>query len=57
MKVQMISFSTTMVEKRFEFVSRFITFGEKTSRAQCWKSDKFECLRELFEQMNENNAC
>ena len=57
MKVQMISFSTTMVEKRFEFVSRFITFDDKTSRAQCWKSDKFECLRELFEQMNENNAC
>ena len=49
-------FSATMSEKRFELISRFITFADKTSTAERWKSDKFACLRELFDQMNKNNA-
>ena len=49
-------FSATMSEKCFEFIGRFITFDGKTSRPERWKSDKFACLRELFEQMNENNS-
>ena len=40
-------FSATISEKRFEFISGFITFDDKTSRAESW---------ELFEQMNENNV-
>ena len=42
-------FSATMLEKCFEFISRFITFDDKASRPERWKSDKFACLRELFE--------
>ena len=49
-------FSATMSEKRLEFISRFVAFDDKTSRAERWTSNKFACLRELFWQMNENNA-
>ena len=49
-------FSATMSEKRLEFISRFVAFDDKTSRAERWKSNKFACLRELLWQMNANNA-
>ena len=43
-------------ENRFKFISCFIRFGDKATRADCWKTDKFACIRELFETMNERNA-
>ena len=38
------------------FISRFITFDGKASRAERWKTDKFACMRELFELMNAGNV-
>lgn len=49
-------FSATMSENRLKFISRFITFDDKSSRAERWKNDKFACMRELFELMNQHNA-
>ena len=49
-------FSATMSNSRFNFISRFITFDDKSSRAERWKTDKFACMRELFEMMNIRNA-
>ena len=49
-------FSATMSHNRFKFISRFITFDDKTSRAERWKTDKFAGMRELFELMGVVNA-
>ena len=49
-------FAATISEKRFKFISCFITFDDKAARADRWKTDMFACLRELFEVMNERNA-
>ena len=45
-----------MPEKRFKFISYFITFDHKRTRADRWKTSKFACIRELFEAINERNA-
>ena len=45
-----------MLYNRFQFIQRFITFDDKATRGDRWKSDKFACLRELFEMMNEQNS-
>ena len=42
--------------KTFMFMSCFITFDDKEKRPDRWKTDKFACIRELFEAMNERNA-
>ena len=49
-------FAATMSYNRFQFIRRFITFDDKSTRGDRWKSDKFACLRELFEMMNEQNS-
>ena len=49
-------FTAMMPEKRFKFISCFITFDHKGTRADRWKTNKFACIRELFEAMNERNA-
>ena len=49
-------FTATMFENRFKFISCFITFDDEATRADRWKTDKFACIRELFEAMNERNA-
>ena len=49
-------FATTMSYNRVQFIQRFITFNDKSTRGDRWKSDKFACLRELFEMMNEQNS-
>ena len=49
-------FSSTMSYNRFQFIRKFITFDDKPTRNDRWKSDKFACLRELFEMMNEQNS-
>ena len=38
-------FAATMSYSRFHFIRRFITFDEKSTRGDRWKSDKFDCLR------------
>ena len=49
-------FSATMSHSCFKFISCFITFDDKASRTECWKTDKFACMRELFELMNVGNV-
>ena len=46
----------TILLHRFKFICRLITFGDKETRSDRWKTDKFPCMRELFEDMNERNA-
>ena len=41
---------------RLKFICHVITFDEKETRNDSWKNDKFTCMRELFEDMNERNA-
>ena len=45
-------FAATMLWNRFHFISKFITFDNKATRYDCWKYDKYACIRELFEMMN-----
>ena len=33
---------------------RFITFDEKSTRAEHWRYDKFACMQSFFESFNEN---
>ena len=40
---------------RFKFICRLITFDDKETWNKRWKTDKFACLRELFEDMNDVN--
>ena len=49
-------FSATMSYNRFQFIRKFITFDDKSTRNNQWKMDKFACLREQFELMNERNT-
>ena len=49
-------FSATMRHSRVKFISCFITFSDKACRTERWKTDKFACMRELFELMNVGNA-
>ena len=41
---------------RFKFICHLITFDDKEMRNGRWKTGKFTCMRELFEDMNERNA-
>ena len=49
-------FAATMSKQRFQFLSRFIEFDDKTNRAERWKFDKFACIRDFFEEVNKRNA-
>ena len=49
-------FSVTMSYNRFQFIRKFITFDDKSTRNNRWKMDKFACLRELFVLINERNV-
>ena len=46
----------TMSLHRFKFFCRLITFDGKETWNDRWKTDKFVCMRELFEDMNKGNA-
>ena len=48
-------FSATMSFKRFQFIHKFITFDDKSTHNDRWKSDKYAYLCELFEIMNKQN--
>ena len=41
---------------RFKFICRLITYNDKETQSDRWKTDKFACMRELLEDMNERNA-
>ena len=45
-----------MSHSRFKFISCFITFNDEASRTEHWKTDKFACVREMFELMNVGKA-
>ena len=45
-----------MYWNRFHFISKFITFDNKATRVDRWKYDKYVCIRELFEMINDRNA-
>ena len=46
----------TMLLHRFKFICCLIIFDHKETRNDRWKTDKFACMRKLFEDMNERNA-
>ena len=48
----------TMLLHRVKFICYLITFYDEEARTRKdpWKTDKFTCMRELFEDMNERNA-
>ena len=58
LRVNLMSISTIWHHESSNdlFISRFITFDDKASRAERWKTDKFACMRELFELMNAGNV-
>ena len=37
----------TMSWNWFHFISKFITFDNKATRDNCWKYDKYACIREM----------
>ena len=39
----------------FKFICHLITFDNKKIQNDRWKTDKFACLRELFEEINGKN--
>ena len=41
---------------RFKLICRLISFDNKETRNDLWKTVKFICMRQLFEDMNERNA-
>ena len=47
-------FEATMSLNRFIFISRFITFDKKSTRAERWRYDKFACMRSFFESFNDD---
>ena len=49
-------FQTTMSCKRFSFLCRFIKFDDLETRLRRWKEDKFACIREFFEKVNNQHA-
>ena len=48
-------FAATVLLKRFHFLTRFIE-SDKASREERWQFNKFACIREFFETVNETNA-
>ena len=46
----------TMSLHRFKFICRLITFDNKETRNDRWKTDRFACMRKLFEDINGRNA-
>ena len=49
-------FAATMSLKRFPFLTRFIEFDDKASTEERWQFDKFACIRDFSEIVNEKNA-
>ena len=47
-------FEATMSLKRFIFILRFITFDEKSTRAERCRYNKFACMWSFFESFNKN---
>ena len=45
-------YNATMSRNRFKFIMRFITFDNKETRAERYKSDKFAAMRDIFEDWN-----
>ena len=41
---------------RFKFVCHLIIFDNKETQSNRWKTDKFACMKNLFEDLNERNA-
>ena len=57
LRMNLMSTSTaTMSHIHFKLINRFITLDDKASRKEHWKTDKFACMRDLFELMNGDNA-
>ena len=50
------TFTATISYKRFHFLKRIIEFDDKASREEKWEIDKFACIRNIFETLNEKNA-
>ena len=48
--------AATMLLHRFKFICHLITFDDKETRNNRWKTDQFACMREPFEDINEKNT-
>ena len=49
-------FAATMSYNRFAFLIRLMEFGDRETRRQRWREDKFVTIREFFMKINENNG-
>ena len=57
LRINLMSTSTaTMSHIHIKLINQFITLDDKASRKEHWKTDKFACMRDLFELMNVDNA-
>ena len=52
-KIKSVStLNSPVAEEEINATNRFITFDDKPTRGERWKSDKFACMREIFELFN-----
>ena len=49
-------FVATMSLNRLSFLTRFTQFDDRSTREERNMYDKFDCFRDVFEKVNENNA-
>ena len=49
-------FQATMGYHRYYFLVSFISFDDRATRAERFKSDKYACYRVVFESLNKRNA-
>ena len=47
-------FGATMSRLRFEFILKYLSFDDHTTREERWKQDRFAAMREFFEKCNIN---
>ena len=47
-------FTATMSKKRFDFLNSKVSFDDKETREERWKSDRFAAIRDIFEKFNTN---
>ena len=49
-------FSAAMLLNKFQFICKFVTFNDKLTHGDRWKSDKYACWLDLLKMVNEPNA-
>lgn len=49
-------FNAAMLLNKFQFICKFVTFNDKLTHGDRWKSDKYACWLDLLKMVNEPNA-